>query len=138
MKEKYLKYEEIINYLVVGILTTIVSLSTYYLLRYSVFINNTQINIQISNIISFVLAVLFSYYFNQSWVFKSNKRGREKQKEFISFIISRILTLFLDMICMFIFTYFMHISDKIAKLIVQVIITLANYVIGKFIVFNNK
>ena len=30
IKELYLKYKEIINYLIVGVLTTVVSLTVYY------------------------------------------------------------------------------------------------------------
>ena len=34
IKELYLKYKEIINYLIFGVLTTVVSLATYYICIY--------------------------------------------------------------------------------------------------------
>lgn len=131
----YSKYEEFINYIIVGVLTTIVSLGTYYTLRYFVLTSNNQLHIQISNVIAFILAVLFSYTLNHSWVFKSEKKDAEKRKEFLSFFLSRILTLLLDMGMMFVLTVPLKINDKISKLIVQVVITVANYIIGKFLVF---
>lgn len=131
----YSKYKEFINYIIVGVLTTIVSLGTYYSLRYLVLTSNNQLHIQISNVIAFILAVLFSYTLNHSWVFKSEKKAAEKRKEFLSFVLSRILTLLLDMGMMFILTAPLEINDKISKLIVQVVITIANYIIGKFLVF---
>lgn len=131
----YSKYKEFINYIIVGVLTTIVSLGTYYSLRYLVLTSNNQLHIQISNVIVFILAVLFSYTLNHSWVFKSEKKEAEKRKEFLSFVLSRILTLLLDMGMMFVLTAPLKINDKISKLIVQVVITIANYIIGKFLVF---
>lgn len=131
----YSKYEEFINYIIVGVLTTIVSLAFYYSLRFFVLKSNNQLHIQISNVIAFILAVLFSYTLNHSWVFKSEKRKAEKRKEFLSFVLSRILTLLLDMGMMFVLTAPLKINDKISKLIVQVVITIANYIIGKFLVF---
>lgn len=131
----YSKYEEFINYIIVGVLTTIVSLAFYYSLRFFILKSNNQLHIQISNVIAFILAVLFSYTLNHSWVFKSEKRKAEKRKEFLSFVLSRILTLLLDMGMMFVLTAPLKINDKISKLIVQVVITIANYIIGKFLVF---
>ena len=32
----------------------------------------------------------------------------------------------------------LHMNDKIAKLIVQVVVTIANYVLSKFLVFNRQ
>lgn len=131
----YFKYEEFINYIIVGVLTTIVSLGTYYSLRYLVLTNNSQIYIQLSNFLSFIVAVIFSYILNHLWVFQSTKRGKEKRKEFTTFFISRTFTLLIDVGLMFVLPVYLKIPDKRAKLIVQVIITVANYLIGKNFVF---
>ena len=48
----YIKYKEIIWYLIFGILTTIVSLITYFLLTYTVIDVNNSFMLQIANIIS--------------------------------------------------------------------------------------
>ena len=73
---------------------------------------------------------------NRNFVFQSNKEN--KGKEFVKFVLSRIGTLLIDMFCMFIFVSCLSINDKIAKLIVQVIVTILNYIFSKYIVFQNK
>ena len=46
IKELFYKYEEIISYLIVGGLTTMVSLITYYLLVYTILDPNIGIELQ--------------------------------------------------------------------------------------------
>ena len=47
-------------------------------------------------------------------------------------------TLLLDMFCMFLMVTLMGWNDKVAKLIVQVLVTVANYILSKFLVFRKK
>ena len=61
----YKKYEEIINYLIVGVLTTVVSLGTYFLVTNTFLEPSNEIELQIANIISWVLAVAFAYFTNR-------------------------------------------------------------------------
>lgn len=58
IKELYYKYEEIISYLIVGGLTTVVSLATYYLLVYTILNPKEAVELQIANIISWMLRLL--------------------------------------------------------------------------------
>ena len=73
IKELYKKYEELINYVIVGVLTTIVSLGSYYLCVLTVFNPDNPVLLQSANIISWILAVTFAYFANRKYVFKSNK-----------------------------------------------------------------
>ena len=70
LKELFYKYEEIILYLIVGGLTTIVSLGSYYLLVYTILNPKVAVELQIANIISWILAVTFAYFANRRDVFK--------------------------------------------------------------------
>ena len=72
----YKKYKEIINYLIVGGLTTVVSIVSYYVVKQFIFKENTQVFIQISTVISWVLAVLFAFFTNKKYVFESDKKGK--------------------------------------------------------------
>ena len=57
IKDLYLKYKEIINYLIFGVLTTVVSLVTYYICVYT-FINPEEaVQLQIANVISWFFGV---------------------------------------------------------------------------------
>lgn len=132
----YKKYEELINYLIVGVLTTLVSLLTYYILVFTVLNPENALELQIANIISWICSVAFAYITNRIFVFKS--KAKKVFKEMISFVNSRILTLLLDMGTMFLMVTCIGINDKISKLIVQIIVIVLNYVFSKIFVFKSK
>lgn len=132
----YNKYKEIINYIIVGILTTIVSLLTYYICVYTFLNPNKSIELQFANIISWVLAVIFAYFVNRKYVF--NSKNKKKKKEFVSFSVSRILTLVLDMLFMFVSVSVFKFNDKIMKLVSNFFVMVGNYLLGKFLVFKKK
>lgn len=132
----YKKYDEIINYLIVGGLTTIVSLGTYYFCVYTFLNPNNAFQLQIANIISWISCVTFAYFTNRIFVFKSKRT--DKLKEAISFYGSRIATLLLEMGIMFVFVTILHFNDKIIKLIAQVVITILNYILSKLLIFKKK
>jgi len=129
----YKKNEEIINYLIFGVLTTVVSLVSYYLLVLTILNPNKALELQIANIISWILSVLFAYVTNRKYVFKS--KNKEIFKELTSFCGSRVLTLLLDMGIMFFFVTLLKGNDKIFKLVSQVLIVIGNYIISKLLVF---
>lgn len=136
LKELFSKYREIISYLVVGICTTIVSLAVYYFFVLTFLDPNNAVQLQIANIISWVCAVLFAYVTNRRFVFQS--KSDQIFKEFTSFVGSRVATLLMDMAIMFLSVTICHMNDKIAKLIVQVVVTIGNYVFAKLWVFAKK
>ena len=116
----YKKYEEIINYLIVGVLTTLVSIGTYGL-----FAKIIGINYLISNIISWVVSV-----------FKNKEK--EKKQVFIQiyqFVKYRLFSLIIDILLMYAFVELVKIDDMISKIIVQVIVIVLNYVFSKIFVF---
>lgn len=132
----YKKYEELINYLIIGILTTIVSLVTYYLLTLTILDANNKVYLQIANIISWLASVTFAYFTNRKYVFKV--KNKSNIKECLNFYISRISTLIIDMIIMYIFVSILKFDNKIVKLIAQVVIIILNYILSKFIVFKSS
>lgn len=136
IRKIYKKYEEIINYLIVGALTTIVSLVTYFLCVHTFLNPENALEIQIANIISWLFAVLFAYITNRIFVFKS--KSKQYLKEIVSFAISRLLTLFMDMGIMFLFVTLLHGNNTIWKLVSQVVVIIANYIFSKIFVFRKK
>ena len=132
----YKKYDEMINYLIVGGLTTVVSLGTYCFCVYTFLNPNNAFQLQIANIISWISCVTFAYFTNRIFVFKSKRT--DKLKEAISFYGSRIATLLLEMGIMFVFVTILHFNDKIIKLVAQVVITILNYVLSKLLIFRKK
>ena len=47
MRELYQKYKEIIRYLIVGVLTTVVSLASYYLCVYTILDPDSPLQLQL-------------------------------------------------------------------------------------------
>ena len=74
----YKKYKEIINYLIFGVLTTLISIVTY-----AIFTKVFHIDYLISNVLSWIIAVLFAYITNKIYVFES--KSKKNIKELISF-----------------------------------------------------
>lgn len=136
IKELYLKYKEIINYLIVGGLTTVVSLATYYACVLTFLDPENPVQLQIANIISWICAVTFAYFTNRRFVFES--KSKNILKEASAFFLARVGTLLMDMGIMFVFVTCLHFNDKIMKLVVQVVVTIANYIFSKFLVFKKE
>lgn len=134
--ELYRKYEELINYFVVGVLTTLVSWFVYFA-SVAVFLDaENAIQLQIANILSWVAGVAFAYVTNRKFVFKSKEKNI--LKEAAQFSASRLSTLFLDMAVMFVMVTLMGIHDGVSKIASAVLVTIANYVISKFFVFKQE
>ena len=136
MKKNYAKIREIVRYLIVGVLTTVVSLGIYYLLVYTILDPSNAISLQIANVVSWIGAVLFAYVTNRKFVFQS--KNAHVKKEALSFFGSRVVTLLMDMAIMFVGVSVFHYSDKWMKLVSQVVITILNYVFSKLFVFRKK
>lgn len=130
------KYKEIIMYLIFGVLTTVVSLVSYYLLTLTILNPNNGIQLLIANVISWILSVAFAYVTNRKYVFES--KSNNYFQEITSFVGGRVVTLFMDILIMFVFVTVLHFNDKIFKLISQVVVTVGNYVISKLFVFKNS
>lgn len=136
MKKLCNKYIEIIRYLIIGGFTTVLSLVTYYLLIYTLFDPNVNVELQITNIISWVVSVTFAYFANRGFVFKTKEKM--SLKEGFNFYLSRVSTLLLDMLMMYVFVSVFKLNDKIIKFIIQIVIIILNYVLSKFIVFKKR
>lgn len=124
------KIKEILKYLIVGGLTTVVSIVSYYIVR--LFIENYLV----CTVISWIFAVAFAYITNRVFVFNSKRENIFK--ECTEFVFSRILSLVAEVAVMYLLVDFLNISDKISKIIVQVIIVILNYVFSKLFVFKEN
>ncbi len=133
MKEKY---GEIVRYLIVGILTTVVSLGTYYGCVFTFLNPENALQLQLANVLSWIIAVTFAYAMSRIYVFQSKQENI--LGEMAAFYSSRLLTLFMDMAIMFIMVTLCRVDDKLAKLVVQIVVTVANYVFSKIFVFRRE
>ena len=132
----YKSKKEVINYLIFGVLTTIISLLTYYLLTTFLLDVEKELELQLSNIISWIISVLFAYVTNRKYVFES--KNTNKVKELKNFFASRILTLFEDMLIMYLGVSILKVNDKFIKILSQIIVIVSNYILSKLFVFKKQ
>jgi len=127
---------EFIAYLIVGVCVSIISLGSYYLITIFFLNPNNPVELQISNILSWLFACTAAYFLNRIFVFKS--KNNNLLKEGVQFYLARLATLLIDMALMFIFVSLLKYNDKIVKIFVQIVIVISNYIVSKFIVFKNS
>lgn len=134
MKELINKYKELIKYLIIGVLTTAVN----YVI-FAISVKLLHIDMHISNIIAWIISVIFAYFTNKLFVFESKSFKIDVLvKEIISFGAARVLSLLLEELILFVFVNKMQMDEMIIKLIANVIVIIINYILSKFIIFRNK
>ena len=120
--------KELIAYIIFGVLTTAVNIITYFL-----FVDVFAVNYIISNIIAWFVSVLFAYITNRIWVFES--KDDNIIKEIVLFYGGRVFSGAVDTGLMYLFIDILSTGNAFAKIVVQVIVIVLNYVFSKFIVF---
>ena len=124
---------ELFRYFVVGVLTTVVSLSVYYGLVLTVLDAKKPLQLQAANVLSWIAAVTFAYVCNRVFVFRSHSRNI--LREAAAFYSARLGTLLTEMIFMFLLVTVLGLNDKIIKLAMQFVVIALNYVFSKLFVF---
>lgn len=130
----YSKYKEIFNYVVFGVLTTLVN----YLV-YAICAKTIKIDVVISTSIAWLISVLFAYITNKKYVFNSKtNKIIDIVNELVSFFLFRILSGILDIIFMYVSVNLMNLNDLFMKLISNFVVIALNYLFSKLFVFNDE
>ena len=132
-----IKYREIIVYLIVGALTTIVSWAACFV--FERFLLNPDISWQnaLLNTIGWIAGVCFAYPTNRKWVFQST--NPKILKEFGEFAVSRLSTWILDIVIMELTVNGWSMNYWVAKIFIASVLTvILNYVFSKIFIFKNK
>ena len=136
LKALCVKYREIIVYLIVGVLTTIVAWVACYIAKLFLDSSDTLQN-NIINTIGWVAGVCFAYPTNRKWVFRST--NPHIFKEFMGFAASRLSTWVIELVIMTVTVNLLHMDYWIAKIfIAAVLVTILNYVFSKLLIFKKK
>lgn len=152
---------EIVTYIIFGVLTTAVNLVTFYITK-QIFISigwDGVFNAMLGSagwekalvllgsgtdyldatVIAWTVAVIFAFVTNKLIVFESKSwKPAVAGKEFVGFIGARLFSLLVELLCMFIMVTLLHWNEFVAKVIVQIIVVILNYVFSKLIIFKNK
>ena len=136
----YRKHREIVNYLIFGGLTTLVSLATYAL-----FVDLCGLPILAGKALSWVCAVTFAFVTNKLWVFFSQGTDRRTLlREALSFFASRAATGVIELAGLPLLMKlgldqaWLGVEGFAANVVVTVVVIILNYVLSKFLVFRKK
>ena len=140
--------KEIINYIIFGVLTTVVNFAVFWLFNRLLGKNYYLV----SNVIAWIVAVAFAYVTNKIWVFESKvTKPKALAKEIVEFFIARLLSLGVEEAGLLILVDLMKFKDLnfnlftftitgelIAKVILAVVVVILNYIFSKFIIFKKQ
>lgn len=125
---------ETILYLVFGVVTTLVNLVVFQVCD-----SLLRLPWEISNIISWVLAVLVAFFTNKIFVFKSKDMVLKTLLwEFSTFSGARVFSLLVEYAALWLLIDLLFVKKFISKIIVNVIVIVINYVFSKLIIFKKR
>ena len=140
------KYYEGLAYLFFGGVATLLNLVLFALFQ-ALF--GTGFAAGIGNVLDNVICILFAYWTNHTFVFRSENRGKAALAEFGQFVSCRIATMIMDQCIIWIGVSLVgrHVAFAVdngqlwamgVKLFSQVIVILSNYVFSKLFIFKKK
>ncbi|HIQ81767.1 MAG TPA: GtrA family protein [Candidatus Pullichristensenella stercorigallinarum] len=146
------RLREIFLYCVVGGLTTVVNYVVYFLFTRLVggggaqspglaalILDSSYQDASLAilgTLVAWAVAVAFAFYPNKRWVFKS--QGGDTKREILQFLAARVVSLGMDVGLMALLVGACGLNDMLSKLIVQVVVIIANYFASKFWIFKRN
>ena len=140
------RFREMLIYIVFGVLTTLVNWTVYYLLTaifapeaypdgnaMKAFILNS------ANAAAWILSVLFAFFTNKKYVFKSEEKQVGAVREFFLFVSARVMSyLLFDLLLYNLCVFALGIDHKLVKLLMNVLVVIFNYFASRFVVFRKE
>lgn len=141
VKRMFFKYKEIIIYIIVGGLTTLVRWGTT-----SIFENILEplgfIGGALSfftTLISLIITILFAFVPNKLYVFESKSFDKSiVGKEFIAFISARAVASLIELIGVPVIASIFNCPTMIPTVIVSVVVLVVNYIFSKLVIFKKR
>lgn len=128
-KEKSKHY---ILYIIFGALTTMVDWGVYTLIR----LVAPSVDENIANIVGIILSIIFAYFTNRKYVFRS--KDKNMLSEFIKFSGSRIFSLLFNIVAFWILVTLLKYNEYLSKALIAVVVVILNYIISRFFVFKKE
>ena len=133
------KHREILVYLIVGGLTTLVSWAAKFLWNYLFYAGTaspTVVQNTVLSVVENVSGIAFAYPTNRRWVFQS--RNPHILTEMGSFVGSRLATMLLSYLLNLLLPNALGIDMRISTVVAAVFVVIGNYVLSKLFVFKKK
>ena len=127
---KKLYTSSVVRYVFFGGCTTLVNLISFYVLR------KLRVGLNIANVISIILAILFAYVVNSRFVFQDKcETLADHIRPFCKFISARLMTMVIEVGGVWLLVAKLGMNDMVGKFATQFIVLILNYVFSKFFVF---
>lgn len=127
---KKLYASSVVRYVFFGGCTTLVNLISFYVLR------KLRVGLNIANVISIILAILFAYVVNSRFVFQDKCETLANHiRPFCKFISARLMTMVIEVGGVWLLVAKLGMNDMVGKFATQFIVLILNYVFSKFFVF---
>ena len=127
---KKLYASSVVRYVFFGGCTTLVNLISFYVLR------KLRVGLNIANVISIILAILFAYVVNSRFVFQDKCQTlADHIRPFCKFISARLMTMVIEVGGVWLLVAKLGMNDMVGKFTTQFIVLILNYVFSKFFVF---
>lgn len=124
----------ILRYVFFGGLTTLVNLVSFFLLRQVM-----GLPLQVANVSSIILAILFAYVVNSKFVFQDNCHGiKEHFQPFVRFLSARGVTMVVEILGVWLLVEKMALYDMLGKFLTQFLVLVLNYIFSRFFVFQKR
>ena len=139
IKALCVKHREILVYLIVGGLTTLVSWGCKFLWGAIFYPGVTKTSVAqttVLNVVENLSGILFAYYPNRRWVFQS--KNPKVLAEFAGFFTSRLGTWGLSYVLNLLLCNVLKMDYRLATILVSVVVVVGNYVISKLLIFRKK
>lgn len=122
---------ELVSYLFVGVATTVVNYVVYYIAT-----RLFGMTVMPGTWVAWVCAVAFGYVANKAFVFKTHcKNAMELVREAASFVGMRLVSLGMETVLMYVLVTVIGFNDLAMKLLVNILVIIANYVFSKLFIF---
>lgn len=133
----YKKHQELVNYLVVGVIGTVVSIAVFTALMK---MTNESV---LSNVISWMVTVILMYILNRYFVFLEHAKDKVAiLKEMSTFVSARIATLLLETAIVWLGIDVMKLNSGLkiiaVKTVGQIVVIVLNFVAAKLVIFKKK
>lgn len=138
--EKLWNNTELVSYLFAGVATTVVNYVVYYIVtRPFGALFPAELLTTAGTCIAWVIAVAFGYVVNKIFVFHTHcKSTGELVREFSSFVTMRLVSFGMELALMFVTVDLLHMNDLAMKLLINILVIIANYVFSKLFIFKKK
>lgn len=124
---------EVISYLIFGVLTTLVNWAVYGIML------RAGIDYRVANAAAWAVSVLFAFLVNKLYVFQSRSWGLGfVTRELGAFVACRGVSGIMEMAFMIMMVSWLRMDKYVSKVIVSVIVVIANYVFSKLFIFRKS